>query len=240
MQLFYIDNLSSDIVQLPPDEARHCVRSLRMSIGDTIHLTDGHGTAAQGTILSTGSNNCTIQINSRDYSKKRANYRLHIAIAPTKNTDRIEWFVEKAVEIGIDEISILLTHNTERPRINLARLHKIAVSAMKQSLHNHLPIINPPTDFRSLINNTSSNNRIICHGHYSQPLSLLQACPPTSNTLLLIGPEGDFTDDEISLANQAGFLPVTLGPSRLRTETAALYAVANISLINLPNTNPSL
>lgn len=232
MQLFYIPDLDNDIVQLSPDESRHCVRSLRMSAGDTLYITDGKGTLASASILSPDPSACSIQISHRDFQPRRAPYRLHLAIAPTKNSDRIEWFVEKAVEIGIDEITPIITHNTERTRLNRSRLEKIAVSAMKQSLQRHLPVIHDETPIDSFLRNISATSKIICHGHYDRPILMSQACRPSNDTVILIGPEGDFTDDEISLAHQLGFQPVSLGNNRLRTETAALTAVCAVALIN--------
>lgn len=232
MQLFYNTDLSSGLVQLTRDESLHAVKALRMRQGDTIHLTDGNGTLAEGEIVTADTSACTVQIIKRTFRDHRAGYHLHLAVAPTKNADRIEWLVEKAVEIGIDEITPLITHNTERTRLNHDRLQKIAVSAMKQSLHTHLPIIHPETQYNDFVNQNTSAVKLICHGHYDHPLTISQACQPNHDAVVIIGPEGDFTPDEISLADRCGFLPVTLGPSRLRTETAALMAVCAISIIN--------
>lgn len=232
MQLFYIPDLDDDLVQLSPDESRHCVRSLRMAAGDTLYITDGKGTLATGSILSPDPKGCSVQISNRDHQPHRAIYHLHLAIAPTKNADRIEWLVEKAVEIGIDEITPLITHNSERTHLNRSRLEKIAVSAMKQSLQRHLPIIHDETPFESFLRDTSATAKIICHGHYEHPLLMSQACRPSDDTVVLIGPEGDFTDHEIELADHAGYRPVSLGHNRLRTETAALTAVCAVALIN--------
>ena len=237
MQLFYIPDLDDDLVQLSPDESRHCVRSLRMSAGDTLYITDGKGTLATGSILSPDPKGCSVQISIRDHQPHRADYHLHLAIAPTKNADRIEWLVEKAVEIGIDEITPLITHNTERTRLNHDRLEKIAISAMKQSLHTHLPVIHAETSYDDFIKQTPAAVKMICHGHYDNPLTISQACPPAHDAVVVIGPEGDFTPEEIAQADQSGFLPVTLGDSRLRTETAALMVVCAINLIN--QTQPS-
>lgn len=232
MQMFYIPDLDGDLVQLDGDESRHCVRSLRMTAGDTIYITDGRGTLAKGMIVSPDAAGCTVQIAKRDYRQRRAAYSLHLAIAPTKNADRIEWFVEKAVELGIDEITPLITHNTERTRLNHSRLEKIAVSAMKQSLQCHLPLIHQETPIEAFVRDTAATAKIICHGHYEHPLQMWQACRRGDDAAVLIGPEGDFTDEEIELADRAGYRPVTLGSSRLRTETAALAAVCTIAMIN--------
>ena len=232
MQLFFHPDLDSDLVQLSREESLHCVKSLRMRQGDTISITDGKGTLVQGEILIADTSACSVQVVSRSFQPTRANYHLHIAVAPTKNPDRIEWFIEKAVEIGIDEITPLITHNSERSRINSSRLNKIAISALKQSLHIHLPIINPETTFSEFIQKDFSAVKMICHGHYASPLTISQACPPSHDAVLIIGPEGDFSPEEISLADSQNYLPVTLGSSRLRTETAALVAVCAISQIN--------
>lgn len=232
MQLFYTNDLSGDIVQLAREESIHCVRTLRMRRGDKIELTDGCGTRAEGEVLVADAAACTVHIASRTFMGARADYRLHLAVAPTKNADRIEWLVEKAVEIGIDEITPLITHNTERTRLNRDRLQKIAVSAMKQSLHNHLPAINAETPFGDFVARDYEAVKIICHGHYERPLTLAQACPAKRDAVVVVGPEGDFTPDEVAMADRCGFLPVTLGRSRLRTETAALMTVCAMSLIN--------
>lgn len=232
MQLFFHPDLDSDLVQLSHEESLHCVKSLRMRQGDSISITDGKGTLVQGSILVADTSACSVQVTSRSFQPTRSNHHLHIAVAPTKNPDRIEWFLEKAVEIGIDEITPLITHNSERSRINSSRLNKIAVSALKQSLHLHLPVINPETSFSEFIKQDFPAVKMICHGHYPNPLTIRRACPPAHDAVLIIGPEGDFTPEEISLADSHNFLPVTLGPSRLRTETAALVAVCAISQIN--------
>ncbi len=237
MQLFYSTDVSSDIVQLSRDESAHAVRSLRMRPGETIMLTDGKGTLAEGIILTAESTACTVQVIVRTFRERRAGYGLHLAVAPTKNADRIEWLVEKAVEIGIDEITPLITRRTERTRLNRDRIDKIAVSAMKQSLHTHLPIIHHETRFEDFIGmcpDSENSVRMICHAHYSHPLSIVQAYQPGRDAVLVIGPEGDFAEDEIALADCCGFLPVTLGTYRLRTETAAMMAVCAINLINNP------
>lgn len=232
MQLFFHPDLDSDFIQLSREESLHAVKSLRMRSGDSLSITDGKGTLAEGTIFAADTSSCTVQILKRTYHEHRADYNLHLAVAPTKNADRIEWLVEKAVEIGIDEITPLLTHNTERTHLNRERLEKIAISAMKQSLHTHLPVIHHETQYDAFLNQVSSAVKMICHGHYDHPLSITQACQPKHDAVVIIGPEGDFTDDEISLAGRCGFLPVTLGSSRLRTETAALMAVCAVSIIN--------
>lgn len=232
MQLFFHSELGSDMIQLSRDEAMHAIKSLRMRQGDAISITDGRGTLARGEIIVADPSACSVRITERDISERRANCNLHIAVAPTKNADRIEWFVEKSVEIGIDEITPLITHNTERTRINYDRLCKIAVSAMKQSLHTHLPTIHSASRYADFIGRDFDAIKMICHGHYDNPQTLPQAYQPQHNAVVVIGPEGDFTPDEIRLADTHGFRPVSLGVSRLRTETAALFAVSAINLIN--------
>ena len=232
MQLFYIPDIANDIIELAPEESRHCVKSLRMKASDTLYITDGRGTLSEGRIVTPDATGCTIEIVKRDFSPCRADYRLHVAVAPTKNADRIEWFVEKAVEIGIDEITPLITRNSERVKLNRARLEKIAISAMKQSLQRHLPVIHEECDFEKFINHTDAYAKIICHGHYEHPLKIAEACKAGDHAVVLIGPEGDFSEEEILMADKAGYLPVSLGENRLRTETAALTAVCAMALIN--------
>lgn len=236
-QYFYHPDLFQPMVTLSAEESEHCCRALRHRAGDEVLLTDGQGREATAVLVTASPKACVLEIEAVRENVGVRERRLHIAIAPTKNADRIEWLVEKAVEIGIDEITPLITHNTERTRLNHDRLEKIAISAMKQSLHTHLPVIHAETSYDDFIKQTPAAVKMICHGHYDNPLTISQACPPAHDAVVVIGPEGDFTPEEIAQADQSGFLPVTLGDSRLRTETAALMVVCAINLIN--QTQPS-
>ena len=232
MQLFYTHDLESDFCTLNEEESKHCIRVLRMTAGDTLFVTDGRGTLCQCTIVDDNPKHCTAQIVERHKNFEQHRFYLHIALAPTKNNARLEWFLEKAVEMGVDEITPIVCDHSERCILKKERLEKIAVSAMKQSLKAYLPIINDPTPVSNVIGNTFDGQRFIayCDGDHRTPLH--DAYLPGSNALILVGPEGDFSSDEIQQALDAGFTPVTLGNYRLRTETAALAATAFFNLAN--------
>lgn len=232
MQLFFIPNTESDFYTLSEEESHHCVKVLRLVAGDHIAATDGQGTLCQCTIIEAHPKHCLIQIDERTDNHNRHSFHLHVAVAPTKNTARMEWFVEKAVEMGIDEITPIVCDHSERCVLRHERLQKIAVSAMKQSLKTFMPIINPPTPLTQLINSSTIQQRFIayCDGDHRTPLHNIYR--PGQDALILIGPEGDFSQREISLALDNGFQPVTLGQYRLRTETAALAATAYFNLVN--------
>ena len=232
MQLFYTLDLESDLCTLNEEESKHCIRVLRMSNGSTIHVTNGKGTLCQCTIIDDNPKHCTARIVERHDNFEQHNFYLHIALAPTKNNARIEWFLEKAVEMGIDEITPIVCDHSERCILKRERLEKIAISAMKQSLKAYLPVINDPTPVCKVIGNAFSGQRFIayCDGDIRTPLH--DAYRAGNNALILIGPEGDFSNNEIQQALQSGFAPVTLGNYRLRTETAALAATAFFNLVN--------
>jgi 16S rRNA (uracil1498-N3)-methyltransferase len=162
------------------------------------------------------------------------NFHVHIAIAPTKSQDRIEWFVEKSVEIGVDIISFIECHNSERTSLKMDRIRKVAISAMKQSVRATLPILNKPVNFDGFINTTTENNRFIAHVDSQNTDHLMNSCPKATTAVILIGPEGDFSDAELQLAIENNFRKVSLGSARLRTETAGLAACHIINLINSP------
>lgn len=234
MQLFYCDNLPAEgIATLPREESHHCVRVLRMVSGDTLTVTDGCGLLCRATLLTPDERGCTIEMTERLPDPAPRPYSLHVAVAPTKNTARIEWFVEKAVEIGIDTITPLLCDHSERTTLKTDRLHKIALAAMKQSLHTILPAINEPTratDF--MAQQDAASQKFIAHCEGDERIPMQQICRRGGSVTVLIGPEGDFSPREIEAALAAGFKPVTFGTSRLRTETAALYATMLTSIIN--------
>lgn len=222
MLLFYQPDIASNHF-LDIDDSRHCVKVLRKTAKDIIHVVDGAGGLYACEITKANEKKCELKIISaeRDF-QKRDDY-LHIAIAPTKNADRLEWFIEKAVEIGIDEISLILTRHSERRQQKTERLEKIAVSAMKQSLKAYLPKINELVPFEKFLKSVTQEQKFLAHLTVeSKPLvSLLK---PGTPHCILVGPEGDFSAEEIELAKQEGFQWVTLGNSRLRTETAGLVA----------------
>lgn len=235
MQLFYsaIINKESQEYTFPRDESKHIIRVLRKQTDDTVYITNGKGYLFTGTIINENPNKCTIRIVSYTYQEKK-DYQLHIAIAPTKLNDRLEWFLEKATEIGITEITPLLCDHSERKVIKEERLYKILQSAMKQSLQLHLPVLHPLTPFDSFINKEQDPLLIKCIAHCedSPKVSLKTIIKPKQPILILIGPEGDFSGNEIKNAIFKGYKEVTLGTSRLRTETAGIIACHSVAFMN--------
>ena len=216
-------------VALPNDEATHIVRVLRLSSGDEILLTDGRGTMARGTICEASKRVCTVRIEEKWHPQPLWQGSICLAVAPTKNTDRMEWLVEKATEIGVDNITFLTTIHSERHTLRLDRLQRNAISAMKQSHKARLPLLEGPTPFDSFLNAIADTPfKYIAHCYEEdavcKPL-LLDVLPADGDAFVLIGPEGDFSIDEVHAATARGFQPVSLGESRLRTETAALAAI---------------
>lgn len=229
MWLFYSPDIKPDM-ELPQEEAGHCIRVLRMKEGDRICLTDGKGCFYDAVISAVSGKRCMVHIENTKEQAPLWNGRIHIAVAPTKLMERNEWFVEKAVEIGVDEITFLKTDHSEREVIKPERIEKIAVSAMKQSQKATLPVLNGMTPLRSFIEQGFDGDKYIAHCEPGSKVLLQDALTPGHNSLVLIGPEGDFSPAEIEMALKAGFKPISLGPSRLRTETAALVAVHIMNL----------
>lgn len=223
MHLFFdhIIRPESKLHQLSEEESKHACRVLRLKIGDQIELLNGDGYRFLGEIVSDNPKRCEISI--LNHSKEEpTSYYIHLAIAPTKNIDRIEWMLEKAVEIGVHEISFLTCKNSERKQIKLDRLEKIAISAMKQSQRTYLTKINDIRNFKEFI--LSNPNGLIAHCMDSEKKTLPELIQP-KNQVILIGPEGDFDSSEIAFAFQNGYNAISLGKTRLRTETAGLFAV---------------
>lgn len=234
MQLFYNPDLTKDTTQITFDkiESRHIVRVLRKKEEAILHITNGKGFLFDAKIIIASDKKCTAKIITIQEKPKPWNYYLHIAIAPTKNNDRIEWFLEKATEIGIDEITPLVCNNSERRFVKLERFEKIVQSAMKQSLKFTLPKINEPIKFKEFINKDFDGKICIAHCAELEKNLLKSVIKPSEKTTILIGPEGDFSSQEIIKALEKNSIPISLGESRLRTETAALVAVNTISFIN--------
>lgn len=222
MLLFYQPDIARNHF-LDIDDSRHCVKVLRKTAKDVIHVVDGAGGLYTCEITKANEKKCELKIVSAERDFQKRDGYLHIAIAPTKNADRLEWFIEKAVEIGIDEISLILTKHSERRQQKTERLEKIVISAMKQSLKAYLPKINELVSFEKFLKSVTQEQKFLAHLTVeSKPLvSLLK---PGTPHCILVGPEGDFSADEIELAKQEGFQWVTLGNARLRTETAGLVA----------------
>ena len=217
---------------LSEEESLHCVKVLRHKVGDTIQVIDGKGTRAIGTIEAAHAKQCAVSLSKKETVAKNRNYDLHIAIAPTKNIERIEWFVEKAVEIGIDTISSIKCKNSERTVVKEDRLRKVAESAVKQSQQAYIPVIDPLLEFKEFIKKTTADVKLIAHCEKDEKKNIKDYITPGKSYCILIGPEGDFTKEEIQIALQAGYMPVSLGDNRLRTETAGLYACGALAVLN--------
>lgn len=234
MQLFYSKNIDSNTRSFIFDktESRHIIKVLRKQEGDQLHITNGAGVLLIAKIAVANDKKCQVNIIESSLTKKPWNYRLHIAVAPTKLNDRMEWFIEKATEIGIDEITPILCKHSERKVIKLDRYDKIALSAMKQSLKLHLPKINPAISFSDFIKNKPSGDLFIAHCEEQEKKSFKNEIIPNRDITIMIGPEGDFNPKEIEVALANNFTAVTLGKSRLRTETAALVACHSVAFVN--------
>lgn len=231
MQIFYTPDIAVN-PELPEEEAGHCIRVLRLGEGSEILLTDGQGSFYKAAISRAHPKHCEVSILETWHQSALWNFQLHIAVAPTKNMDRMEWFAEKATEIGINAVTCLNCRFSERRDIKPARLEKIMVSAMKQSQKATLPQFAGMTDFKSFVGQSFEGRKFIAHCEDGQKTLLKQTYKPGENALILIGPEGDFSPEEIALALKNGFEPISLGDSRLRTETAALVACHTIHVLN--------
>lgn len=232
MNLFFSTDVNNNQIRLDQDESKHCIKVLRLERNDIIQVTDGKGNLYEALISDLTRGIVTASIISVKESKRDKGFRLHIAIAPTKNSDRFEWFLEKAVEIGIDEISPVFCSRSERNRINSERLHKILISAAKQSLKTRLPSLNEGSPFEKFVNKPFAGLKLVASCLADKEKEIQNAYTKGQDVLVLIGPEGDFSDTEIDSALKSGFDPVSLGESRLRTETAGVYVTAVINLIN--------
>ncbi|OUV74717.1 MAG: 16S rRNA (uracil(1498)-N(3))-methyltransferase [Flavobacteriales bacterium TMED123] len=230
MQLFFTTNTEKEII-LSAEESKHATKSLRKKEGDILHFTDGKGGFYKAEITLADSRKCQLTIISSEKKPKQHNYHLHIAIAPTKNMDRFEWFLEKACEIGIDKITPIICERSERKVIKTGRCNRILLSAMKQSLKFHLPKLNEVITLKDFLNQDFEGNKYIAHCEDGEKKELKQE-KVAEKTLILIGPEGDFSTNEIKMALQNQFKAVSLGESRLRTETAGLVSVHTICVKN--------
>jgi len=229
-QLFYTTEIENGLARLDAEESRHLLTVLRRQLGDRLQLTDGKGFSYEAEIVEAGKKQAVVRILETRQSPEPA-ARLHIAIAPTKLIDRFEWFLEKAAEIGIQEITPLLCKRSERTTVRHDRLEKILISAMKQSLQNRLPLLHPLTPFAQVVRQAREPQRFIAWIPDVPPPPLMRQLQAATDTLFLIGPEGDFTAEEVVLAKANGFSPVSLGPTRLRTETAGLVVMMGFHLV---------
>lgn len=229
----FIANITGTTAELRSDESWHCAKVLRKKSGDKILVIDGKAAAYEAVLLHVTDKKCTAEITGQALMQQVLPYHLHIAIAPTKQIDRIEWMIEKCVEIGIHEISFFTSKNSERTQIKHERMLSIVESAVKQSLQARIPIVHQLQDFSSLLNRVKSQQCFIAHCEPSEKLTLKQIDFSSKPLCFLIGPEGDFSPTEISSALAAGATAITLGETRLRTETAGLYVCQAASLFSV-------
>ena len=234
MQLFYNSEITTNTKQFSFDkiESRHIVLVLRKKEGDKIFITNGLGQLFTSKILFANDKKCLVEITHLETQKNDRNYYLHLAIAPTKLNDRFEWFLEKATEIGIDEITPIICEHSERKVIKIDRMEKIIHAAAKQSLKFYFPKLNEPVTFNQFINSSFNGQLFIAHCEETDKKSLKSELKTGINTTILIGPEGDFSTKEIQQSLDKNFIPVSLGKSRLRTETAGLVAVHSVAFVN--------
>ena len=230
MQLFYLENPKDEII-LSAEESKHATKVLRKKEGDILNFTDGKGDFYKAEITVADSRKCRLKVVSTEQKEKQHNYHLHIAIAPTKNMDRFEWFLEKATEIGIDEITPIICSHSERKVIKTERCNRILLSAMKQSLKFYLPKLNEAISFNDFLKQDYEGSKYIAHCEDGEKKEL-KIENKTDKYLILIGPEGDFSQKEIDLALQNKFKAVSLGRSRLRTETAGIVATHTVNIHN--------
>ena len=228
----FIATVEQKLATLTSEESWHCAKVLRKKTGDKIQLIDGIGNFYEGVLEIVSDKKCTANLTSGPILQEKRNYYLHLAIAPTKQIDRIEWMIEKAVEIGIDEISFISCKNSERTVIKIDRIIKIIESAVKQSLQAYLPKINDLTSFKEIINSKEADQKLIAHCYNEEKNDLKQMEFKNKSTLVLIGPEGDFSMDEVDIALKNNFKAVSFGSNRLRTETAGLYVCQAASLLS--------
>ncbi|HOS45177.1 MAG TPA: 16S rRNA (uracil(1498)-N(3))-methyltransferase [Paludibacter sp.] len=233
MHLFYQPDISLNY--LPEQESLHAVKVLRLQLGDEIIVLDGTGGYHRAKITLVHPKKCGFEILESTFHFGEKPYSLHVAIAPTKNIDRLEWFIEKAVEIGIDEITLLRCQFSERKNVNFERLQKIIIAAAKQSVRAYFPQLNPICNFEEFIRQndlrSESQTRLIAHCYPEEKQILKSAIADQKHILILIGPEGDFSKEEVALAKEYGFTPVSLGSARLRTETAGVMVCATAAVV---------
>ena len=231
MHVFYAPDISQKPV-LPEDESLHCVKVLRLKEGDIITITDGKGFFYEAKITVPHQKRCLVEITQKTFQEPLWAGHIHMAVAPTKNMDRNEWFVEKATEIGINELTFLNCRFSERKVIKNERIEKILVSAIKQSLKARIPILNDMTPSEKFIQQPFDGQKFIAHCHNSNKEELKKIVSTSQDALILIGPEGDFSEEEVAKAIEHGFIPVSISNSRLRTETAALVACHTLNLFH--------
>lgn len=234
MQLFYAPEISLPRYTLPEEESKHCIRVLRMTIGDELHLTDGKGNMYRCKVVSDNVKRCEVEVVETTHEYERMTYGLVMAVAPTKIIDRFEWFLEKATEIGVSEVYPIECDHSERRQIKHEREEKVITAAVKQSLKAYHPTLHDITSVRDVMAMDFDGEKYIAHcdGDFGERAYLGNLVKKGANTLILIGPEGDFSKEEINFALQNGFKAISLGRERLRTETAAVVATTVVATIN--------
>jgi len=231
MQLFYTPGITEPTYCLDETESKHAIRVLRLTNGDNIQLVDGKGNFFEAKIIDAHPKRCGVEITKKTSEFNKRSHYLHLAVAPTKNIDRFEWFLEKATEIGVDEITPVLCDHSERKVVKNDRLEKVIISAMKQSLKAYLPKLNPLTPLQTLLESEFDGKRFIAHCYDQDKRDLKNELASSQSNLVLVGPEGDFSGEEVELALLKLFIPVSLGTSRLRTETAGVVACHTVNLL---------
>lgn len=232
MHFFYCPDIDTSAPLLGEQESHHCVKVLRLREGDPIQVADGKGNLFEATILNAHSKHCSFQIIQTTKAVGIPDFNLTMAVAPTKNIDRFEWFIEKAVELGVSEIIPVYCDHSERKMIKMDRIQSIMISALKQSLSAYLPTLHPMMPLLSFVSDfRSGSGNFIAHCYDLPKKPLRRISPDLNHYTICIGPEGDFSQDEVKMAIEAGFEPVSLGSRRLRTETAALYALQLIHFL---------
>ena len=228
MNFFYSTNIKDEKIYLDKNESYHCIKVLRYKIGDQINVVDGFGSKYLSKIMDIQSDSCELKIIQKYTSKRKI--KIHLCISPTKNHKRLEWMVEKIVEIGVDRISFIKCERSIRDSVNLDRLNKIALSAMKQTQNTFLPIIDQCINFSNVFDHISSEDRFIAHLNNKENKHLNSSLNSKRSRCILIGPEGDFTKHEVSLSFEQNFIEVSLGNTRLRTETSGVVSATILNL----------
>ncbi len=230
--LFYAPDITLPAFQLTAEESKHIVKVLRMKAGDDILFTDGKGMLYLCRIAEANPRGCFVEVLKSEPGTDRRNFYLQMAVAPTKNISRFEWFLEKATEIGVDRITPFISEHSERKTVKTERLIRVITAALKQSLKTFHPLLDEAVSFEKLIRQPFEGRKFIAYIDKAVTLELSKAYHRGSNALILIGPEGGFSPAEVEAAKTSGFVPIKLGPSRLRTETAAIVSCHTINLLN--------
>ena len=232
MNVFYLPEAKIGTMVMPEDESKHCVKVLRMEVGERFCVTNGKGSLFDAQLVEAMPKHAVIELSNERAGYDNAPYKIEIAVAPTKLNERMEWFLEKATEIGISRVRLFTSYHSERREANVERFRKVMIAAMKQSIKSNLPIIDEIVSFENLVKQPFDGQKFIAWIDDDVTEQLCDLYQKGQNALVLIGPEGDFSKEEVALAKQNGFVPVSLGEARLRTETAALVSCHTLNLIN--------